>query len=67
MKHHTPDWFIDRIGQRIYRLTNTKCCTRCDNVYANGLIIYDKDHAEWLYCWQSEDGAIYADRKPEVT
>ena len=40
-------WFIDRIGKRIYR-DPSKCCAHCDAVAKNGLIISDETHAIYL-------------------
>lgn len=45
-------WFIDRIGKRVYR-NSTHCnndkCIPCKNVYKNGIVITDKQHATYLY------------------
>ena len=62
-KYHRQDWFINRIGKRIYRHTKKKCCMVCDTVYEYGLIIYSRFHAEWLYVCQNEEGLIYSDKK----
>jgi hypothetical protein len=63
MKHHTLIWFVDRIGKRIYRLTQHTCCNICDEAYRNGLIIHDRQHAEYLYLNQCEAEAMYGDEK----
>lgn len=46
--HPRLQWFIDRIGKRVYR-NKTSCeCQPCAEVYANGLIINDELHADYL-------------------
>lgn len=41
-------WFIDRIGKRVYR-NHHDCCEHCETVYKGGLIIADENHANYLY------------------
>lgn len=41
-------WFLDRIGKRVFRDANN-CCAKCKEITENGLIIQDKDHALYLY------------------
>jgi len=53
MTAHKEQWFIDRIGKRIYRLTDTKCCDHCEKVLKEGLIIHDLTHAKYLYICQA--------------
>jgi len=54
-------WFIDRIGKKIYR-DNNKCnCNTCLAVFAQGLYINDKLHAQYLFDVQNEIGLIYRD------
>jgi hypothetical protein len=52
-------WFIDRIGKRIYRKNNICNCAVCLNVHEVGLIITDKDHAIYLYDCQEMDLIYY--------
>jgi hypothetical protein len=56
---HDEQWFIDRIGKRIYRKNNICNCPTCWNVYEEGLIITDKDHAIYLYDCQEMDLMYY--------
>ena len=56
-------WFIDRIGKRIYRLTDTKCCRHCQRVFKDGLVIDDLMHAKYLYICQGELELVYGDKK----
>jgi hypothetical protein len=62
---HDRQWFIDRIGKRIYREKNICDCEVCTKVYKEGLIITDEQHANYLYDCQELD-LIYYDKK-EVT
>jgi len=64
---HTKKWFLNRIGKRIYRNYH-KCCPACDEIAKNGLIIHDKQHADYLHlieCDFKADGVIlnYRDKK----
>lgn len=52
-KLHTKHWFINRIGKRIFR-DYIDCCKGCDEITKNGLIIHDKQHAEYLYTVQND-------------
>ena len=52
---HDKQWFIDRIGKRIYRKNNICNCRICVNVHEEGLIITDKQHAIYLYDCQELD------------
>lgn len=52
-------WFIDRIGEKIYRENNICECDLCIDVFKNGLIIISESHAKYLYDCQHELGLIY--------
>lgn len=41
-------WFIDRIGKRVFRNATTCTCGVCKNVENEGLVIFDKMHADYL-------------------
>jgi hypothetical protein len=56
---HDKQWFIDRIGKRIYRKNNICNCPTCLQVHQVGLIITDKDHAIYLYDCQEMDLIYY--------
>jgi len=48
-KPKTERWFLNRIGKRIYRdKQGGSCCDICEDVYQNGLIVKDKQHAHYL-------------------
>lgn len=59
---HEKQWFIERIGKRIFRENNHCPCAICLDVFENGLIITDEMHAIYLYDCQ-ETGLIYCDQK----
>ncbi len=46
-------WFQDRIGKRVFR-NNTFCCEHCQDIFDNGLIIADKQHADYLRDCEAE-------------
>ena len=56
-------WFLDRVGKKVYR-TKTPCdCEPCTRCFYEGLIIADKDHAQYVFDIKSEynnDGANVA-------
>ena len=47
--YHTKEWFIDRIGKKIYRDKTSCGCPSCRDIDDNWLIIFDKNHATYLY------------------
>ena len=46
---HTLQWFINRIGKIVYRDKLTCKCSTCKSVEKDGVLIHDKNHAEYLY------------------
>lgn len=56
-------WFLERVGKRIYRLTDTKCCHNCDEVMRTGLEVNSVAHAHYLYDCQNEMELVYSDSK----
>jgi hypothetical protein len=55
-------WFIDRVGKRIFRKNNNCSCPICLDVFENGLVIGSEMHAIYLYDCQ-ETGLIYYDKE----
>ena len=55
-------WFLDRIGKRVYRDDTTCQCKVCKDVGAHGLIIQDKAHAYYLFDCENEMNIIYRDK-----
>ncbi|MFZ5365418.1 MAG: hypothetical protein ACOZBH_04465 [Patescibacteria group bacterium] len=53
-KIHTKKWFIRRIGKRVFRDADGCECDLCRNVVENGIIINDKQHADYMYEMQWE-------------
>lgn len=60
-------WFLDRIGKRIYRENNGCPCEVCQKITDTGLIIADEMHASYLndveamYNAESEHKLKYTD------
>lgn len=42
-------WFLDRIGKRVYRDSNGCSCEVCKRIRDVGLVILDETHAIYLY------------------
>ena len=64
---HTKKWFLNRLKKRIYR-NHHKCCPTCDEIAEKGLIVRNKQHADYLHsieCDFEADGVIlnYRDKK----
>ena len=47
-KPRTFRWFKNRIGKRIFRDKSTCDCAHCRAVEKEGLIVFDKQHAQHL-------------------
>lgn len=59
-------WFIDRIGKRVFR-PPVKCqCESCKDGHINGILISDADHADYLLCCEGELGIRYNDKSLPV-
>lgn len=41
-------WFVDRIGKKVFRTPMSCKCASCKDVYINGLVIVDEMHASYL-------------------
>lgn len=54
-------WFVDRIGQTLFRFKTDCDCAACQNVYSNGVLVKDKDHAYAIYTYEMELGIKYYD------
>jgi len=48
-------WFNSRINKRVFR-DHHDCCATCDKNYNEGLIIHDKQHAQYLFDIQNDFG-----------
>lgn len=59
-------WFIDRIGKRVYRGMVSCPCESCQKAGKEGLVISDNDHANYLYDRERELGLKYYDSLEEV-
>lgn len=65
-KPHNKQWFVDRIGTRVFRTPlhgKGHCkCMQCKHVTKVGLIIKDKNHADYLYTIQYDLQIQYNDK-----
>jgi hypothetical protein len=60
------NWFLEKIGTRIFRDDDGCDCPVCKTVVRNGLIIHDELHAKYLYDCQNELKINYYERKKDV-
>lgn len=51
------DWFIRRVGSRIYRDDSGCPCKHCKEVVISGLVIADNAHASYLFDTQNDYAA----------
>jgi hypothetical protein len=65
MTRNSKDWFVERIGERIYRDSNGCDCSVCKSIEIHGLVIHDELHAQYLYDCQNEIGINYYETKKE--
>ena len=70
-KTEREQWFLNRIGKRIFRNNNGCSCGVCKNVNDNGLIVEDEFHATHLLenelCYNADGFRLrYFDTKEEV-
>jgi hypothetical protein len=42
-------WFLDRIGKRVFRKPNGCSCATCEKITKEGLIIADESHAIYMH------------------
>lgn len=42
-------WFLDRIGKRVFRESNGCPCITCKKNTKNGIIILDEEHAIYMH------------------
>lgn len=65
MTRKSKDWFVERIGQKIYRDDNGCDCHVCKTIERVGLVIHDELHAQYLHDVHTEMGINYYDTKKE--
>ena len=51
---HKYIWFKNHIGKRIFRDADSCTCPHCANVVENGLVIYNEQHADYIYTTQND-------------
>lgn len=65
----SEQWFLDRIGKKVFRDSNECPCDTCKYIGVHGFTIVDRNHALYLYeiqCeYEAEDGTNlnYRDEK----
>lgn len=66
MRKHSLQWFTSRINKTIGTkrpCKKTMCkCRSCQGAIKDGVIIRDKEHAEYLFNVQNEMGISYFDK-----
>jgi hypothetical protein len=65
MMKERKQWFVDRIGKRVYRSSVNCQCDSCKNGRINGIMILDYVHAIYLHLVEGEMGIRYTDDKHE--
>lgn len=60
---NSKDWFVERIGKRVFRTEASCKCDSCVDVEKNGLVIADEMHADYLYHCQNEMNLHYFDKQ----
>jgi len=65
VRWHKLQWFLDRIGKRIYRRGGACRCEHCQKVLKEGLIVRDRQHANYLFDCQNKIPVRYSDKIPE--
>lgn len=55
------EWFLERIGKRIYRDETSCKCETCKLIARVGLVIDDEVHADYLASCSAEMGIKYFD------
>lgn len=50
----SKEWFVENIGERVYRDSDDCECATCRDVVKNGLIIANEEHVEYLYMIQGD-------------
>ena len=59
---HNLKWFQNRIGKRVFR-NDVKCpCRTCNDVNHGGIIIKDRNHAEYLLMVQTDLDLYYYEK-----
>ncbi len=62
-KIHSKEWFLNRIGKRVFRDATSCKCQHCKDIVENGLVIGSDLHAIYLFDCQNEMEVFYRDKK----
>lgn len=63
LQKHELEWFISRVGKRVFRNESSCQCEACRKVGEVGLVINDHLHAQYLYDCQNELDLYYFDKQ----
>lgn len=58
---NTKQWFLDRIGDRVYRKKTTCDCECCTRVAKEGIVVKNTGHAQYPSDVSAEMGVEYFD------
>lgn len=64
---HNQEWFISRVGKRVFRTESSCQCDVCKEVGKFGLVIADEFHAKYLYDCQNELNLYYFEQEDMET
>jgi len=64
---HNQEWFISRVGKKVFRTEASCQCDVCKEVGKFGLIIVDEFHAKYLYDCQNELNLYYFEEEDMET
>lgn len=53
----TLEDFKANIGKRLYRDNSLCLCPSCEDVFKNGVVVKDEEHAQYLFDIENEFGA----------
>jgi hypothetical protein len=63
MIYHTLEWFLSKIGRKIYRDKVSCPCNHCKSGEESGIGVFNKMHAQYLFDCQNEMGIEYRETK----
>lgn len=53
----TKEDFISAVGLRVFRDNSLCLCPSCEDVFKNGIVVKDEQHAQYLFDIQNEFAA----------
>ena len=55
---HDEDWFLERIGEVVFRKVDCYC-KKCIEIYKNGELIKNEKEARYMYKWQYQAATLF--------